>query len=773
MFHRLSHILVLITLLLCDAATSAQSRDGDWTIELDEVTVKRNKEHYSKRNNPAVDLINDIRRTKDLNDPYRLNDYYSFTRYDRIGIALSDIDADESGLVRKFPFLREYVDTSAVSGRPILNISVREKVSTTYYRRDPQALKEYVTGISRAGIDEMLDTESMQTLLDDVLREVDIYDKDINILSNRFVSPLSPLAPDFYKFYLGDTVMVDDEPCVRISFVPRNNKTFGFTGSIFTVAGDSTHFIKKINLNVAKAINLNFIDHLSLTQTYRRGPDGARHKVTDDMTAQVSVIKGTQGLEVSRTSSYGAHNSFVSPYADIYDRMETVIVSPHASIRDESFWDAERGGSRGVSATRLSMMMAQLRSTPLYYWGEKALKILVSGYVNTGNPSKVDLGPVNTLVSTDYLEGVRFRVGGMTTANLSRHWFGRAYVAYGLKDKRFKYQGELEYSFNEKSYHSREFPVHSLRLTHRYDVNRVGQHYLYTNMDNVFLSLKRMKDRMMAYERKTMLEYTLELPNNFSVAATAYTRRLEATDHLPFEYADGTALGHYTQSGVKIKLRYAPGEKFYQTKSARIPVNLDAPVIELSHEYSPSGFAGNRFCINKTELSAQKRLWFSAWGFMDVLLKGGHVWSTVAYPDLLLPNVNLSYTIQPESFALLSPLELVYDSYACWFVTYWANGAIFNYIPLLNRLGLREVVSFSGTLGTLSRRNNPSTGAASFVMPQGAIPDMQPWHPYMELSAGIDNLFKCLRVDYVWRLNRRNIPGTDRSGVRVAFHVTF
>jgi len=747
-------------------------RKENWHIELDEITVRRNKEHYTKKNNPAVDLMNAIREGGRLTDPFR-NDNYNYSQYDCIGIALNNIDVDNSGVVSRFPFLKEYVDTSDVTGRPILPISVKEKASSTYARLNPRARKQYVTGLTNAGIDEIVDQENMQILLDDILREVDIYEADINILQNRFVSPLSPLAADFYKFYLGDTLMVDNVRCVRLSFVPRNNRTFGFTGSIFAAVDDSTHFVKKVTMNVAKAINLNFIDYLSLTQTYDRAPDGSRLKMSDDMVAEVSVIKGTQGLHVSRRSTYGAHNFYPSPHPELFSRRENVIISPGAYVRDEAFWGGVSADSHGTSAAEVSLMMGRLRQSPVYYWCEKALKILVSGYVNTGNPSKFDFGPVNTLFSSDYIEGARFRLGGMTTANLNPRWFGRAYVAYGTKDRKLKYKGEIEYSFNDKQYHSREFAMHSLRLTHQYDVDRVGQHYLYSNMDNFFLSLKRMKDRMMLYERLTKLEYTYESGNHFSVLATAFHRRYESTEYVPFVLSDGSSAGHYQQSGLTLQLRYAPGEKYYQTKSDRIPINLDAPVIQLTHTFSPGDILGNRFTINRTELSAQKRFWFSAWGFADILVKGGHIWSTVPYNELLMPNVNLSYTIQPESFALLSPLEFVNDTYACWFVTYWANGAIFNYIPLLRSLKLREVFSFNGTIGTLSSRNDPARGADTFLFPEGTMSVRMHGTPYMEMSAGIDNLLKCLRVDYVWRLNYRNTPGTDRGGVRVAFHVTF
>ena len=159
------------------------------------------------------------------------------------------------------------------------------------------------------------------------------------------------------------------------------------------------------------------------------------------------------------------------------------------------------------------------------------------------------------------------------------------------------------------------------------------------------------------------------------------------------------------------------------------------------------------------------------------MVKGGHVWSRTSYMSLLTPNANLSYTIQPESFALLNPLEFIGDSFVSWDVTYWANGALFNYIPLLKKLKLREVVAFRGWLGHLSNKNNPlldsDSGNPLLCFPAEAMATPMHNRPYMEISAGIDNLLRCLRVDYVWRLTYRNVPGIDRSGLRIALHATF
>lgn len=741
---------------------------------LEEVIVTKKREKYSKKNNPAVTFVNKIRSLKEENDPHR-NEFYNYDKYEKITLGLNNFaeQTKDKGILAQFKFLNEYIDTSEVSGKPILNVSVKEKASQIIYRKNPKAKKEYVTGIKRNGIDDITDQESMQVFLEDIFREIDLYENDINILQNRFVSPLSKIAPDFYKFYLTDTIMIDGQRCIQLAFAPHNSATFGFVGYVYVPEGDSTMFIKKVSMKIPSSINLNFIDHMFINQEFIKAEDGSRLKIKDDMVMEISVLPGAQGLYARRNTSYSNHNFTPSQHQHLFDDDRKSIIADDAYIQDDTYWNGIRTSPITKNEEKVGSLLSQLRDVPLYYWTEKILRILVSGYIHTAPESKIDIGPMNTLISNNDVEGWRFRVGGITTANLNKRLFARGFIAYGTKDKKIKYSGELEYSFIDKKYHSREFPVQSLRLTHLYDVDQLGQQYAFTNKDNIFLSLKRHEDNLMTYHRYTNLEYILELHNNFSLVAGLSHDRQEATKYVPFVDGYNNTYNHYNQSSLKIKLRYAPGEKFYQSKTHRYPINLDAPIFELTHTYSPKNFLGSMFEINKTEFSAQKRFWFSAFGFADCILKGGHVWSKAPYPNLLLANANLSYTIQPESFALMNPLEFINDSYVSWDVTYWANGALLNYIPLLKKLKLREAFSFRGLYGHLSDKNDPTKSLELFKFPETAQPFKMTSTPYMEVGVGVDNLFKILRVDYVWRLTYRNNPNIDKSGIRIALHITF
>lgn len=772
-------ILLLLCSLSLKAFTPSDAIIPDTlgkVVNLTEITVKPGKEKYSKKNNPAVDFVTRIRENADLGNPLE-KDNYNYKSYERIVVALNDVTdsiGTKGGLLKRFDFLNEYVDTSEVTGKPILPLSLKEKVSNIYNRKTPKATREYITGIRRRGLDEIGNQEAVHTVLQDLFREIDLYDNDITLLSNRFVSPLSKIGPDFYKYYLSDTVVVDNDSCAVLSFVPRNNATFGFVGRMYVPLHDPTMFIRRVTMTLSPHANVNFVKSLHFDQEFDRLDDGTRLKTTDILTIEFEVLPGTPGIYAQKYTTYADHNFDPADRPELFNRLGTSYASADAFIKDDTFWQETRGEKIHFTDREMGSMLQALRANTAYRIIESGLRLLVSGYVHLGKSDKVELGPVNTLVSFNDVEGTRFRIGGLTTANLSKHWFARGYAAYGTKDKKWKYSGEIEYSFNEKKRHAREFPIHSIRLSHKYDTDALGQDYAFTNPDNIFLSLKRMKDTLMLYQQKTALEYTLELDNNFSLAASASHIRQNATRYIPFMYSDGRRLSHLDFTPFTLTLRYAPGEKFMQTKSHRVPVNLDAPIFQLSHTYSPGGKLGaSKYTVNKTEISFQKRFWVSAFGYVDAILKGGHVWSTTPFTELLIPNANLSYTIQPESFDLLSPMEFITDTYGVFDLTYWANGAIFNYIPYFKKLKLREVFAFRGVWGHLSDRNNPQVNKWLPQFPVGANPVPMSSTPYMEISAGLDNIFRILRVDYVWRLTYRHTPGVDRSGLRIALHFNF
>ena len=752
------------------------------SINLDEVVIKPKKEKYSKKDNPAVIFIKNAIERRESNDP-RLHDYYTYDQYEKMIFAMNDYQPKpkEEGKTSKFDFLAEFVDTLEV-GTTILPVSEKEKIQTVYYRKDPKSEKRVVQATKSAGIDEIFSRDGMQQFLDEVFREVDIFQNDIPLFLNRFVSPMSTMGPNFYRYYLLDTLEVAGKQCVDLGFAPFTPETFGFTGHLY-ITLDSTYFVQRVKLNVPKKINLNFVGGMSIEQTFDRAPDGTRIITKDDINVDFKLTEKSKGMYARRLNIY-SNQTFDEPEdLTVFEESAPVIVPIEAYRRSEEYWTANRP-EEGIKRNPNSVekLMEKLRSVPIFYITEKIVSILTSGYIGTDKieeKNKFEFGPMNTYISGNAIEGARFRVGGTTRTPFSKRLFLDGYMAYGTKDREFKYDGIVEYSFIDKKDYRKEFPVHSIRLEYLYDINQIGQQYMYTNKDNMFLAFKRQKDTRATYLRNFELTYYREHYNGWAYGAVLRHFKEYSTGYAAFDQYDATgnltALDSYKMSEVEFKLRFAPNEKFYQTRNYRYPITLDAPVLTINHTMAFKGFLGSSYNYQKTEVGIQKRFWFSAYGYVDILAKAGKVWTKVPYPLLLLPNANLSYLVQPESYTNMNALEFINDEYASWDVTYYMNGALLNRLPLIKKLKWREVFSFRGMFGNLTDKNNPfleENREGLFDFPSGSYV-MDPSTPYMEVGVGVENIFKFLRLDYVWRLSYKDHPDIQTKGVRFMMKLTF
>ena len=752
--------------------------------DLPEVVIKPKKEKYSKKNNPAVDLARRLIDRREENSPLN-KEFYSNERHEKLNIALNDFNTENGNpFGKKFEFVEEYIDTSHITGKPILHISARELIATDYYRKDPKRSRRHVKARRRNGIDEVFSAGETEALYEEVFKDVDIFQDNISLFRSKFVSPLSKLGPTFYRYYIMDTLELDGHSCIDLAFTPFNVESFGFTGHIY-VTNDSTLFIKTIEMNVPHEINMNFVESMNIRQDFERTDDGTRLLTKETLTAELKVVNAITGFYANREVVYRYHSFQSNEFAErILSNPAEVVEDDNSTNKSDEYWS--QYGFNEVSQKERSVadLMKALRANPVFYWGEKCVSFLFTGWVPiTKENPPLFYGPVNTTFSHNGLEGWRLRTGAMTSAYLNPHIFGRFYVAYGTGDNKWKYMGELEYSFKKKKEHPNEFPIHSLRLHYENDIYQYGQNYLYTNKDNLFISLKRQEDNKIGYVRKAELTYTKEFYNHFSFNVTLRNRTDISSKFIPFERTqtiDGvttsTFVNDVTRSEVELGLRYAPKEKFIQKKWDRNSVTPEHPVFTLSHRMGFKGVLGSEFNYHHTEFGFYKRFWFSAFGYTDCIIKAGKVWNQVPYPMLIIPNANLSYTIQRESYSLMNAMEFFNDQYASWDLTYNMNGLIFNRIPLIKKLNWREMISFRGMFGHLSEKNRPdpqNTGNLFKFPYENYEQHYLGTMPYMEVGVGIANIFKVLRVDYVHRLTYRNQPNIDKWGIRIQFHVEF
>ena len=754
-------------------------------IQLQEVVIKPKKEKYSRKNNPAVELMRKVIEHKSF-QKLEENDYYQYRKYQKITMSLNDVTPGmlEKGVYKKMPFLKDRIEVCEETNKLILPVSVQETASQKIYRKNPQSEKVIINGISSGGINELFSTGDMlNTVLQDVFADINIYDNDIRLLQSRFVSPISSSsAISFYKYYIMDTVYVDRYKCIHLTFVPQNSQDFGFTGHLY-VLNDSSYAVKKCVMNLPKKTGVNFVDNLDIIQEYERLPSGEWVLKDDDMIAELYLVKALQGVQVRRTTKYTDY-AFDPLPPQLFKKKATEIKEADAMMKDEKFWAEVRQVPLTKTESSMDVFVKRLEEIPGFKYVIFVAKAFIENFVETGSkehPSKVDIGPINTMISNNYIDGWRLRASAQTTANLNPHLFFKGYYAYGFKDRRSKYKGEVEYSFNKKEYLPREYPKHSIAASYQFDVMSPMDKFLKTDKDNVFVSWKTTTVDQMSYVRNIVLRYEWESSVGLSTIVQLRNSKDEPTGRLEYIKNDGqlTKLHDITTMEASVGLRYAPGETFVNTKQRRIPVSLDAPVFSLSHTVGFKGIGG-QYNFNLTEAGISKRFWLSSWGKVDAALKGGIQWNKVPFPLLIMPAANLSYITQRETFNLINNMEFLNDRFVSLDIGYDMNGKLFNRIPLIKKLKWREFFGFKMLYGQLTNKNNPFKRPGDgelflFPMRNGEPTSfvMNPKVPYMEVSVGIHNIFKILHIEYVRRLNYLNNPGINKQGVRLMMMITF
>ena len=781
------------------------------------VTPKHRKQEYRRKGNPAVELIKNVIAHKDSLTP-RTREQYTASTYHRQSFALDNFAPNfNKGFWKEVDFIRKYIDTTGTN--PALTLSIRENLGHEFYQKKPHREKESIDKKRFFGLESLMSTQTMEKQLQAIFKDVDINQDNMNILFNRFVSPLSStLAVAYYQYYIMDTILVDGVSCIDLAFVPVNSESYSFTGHLYIV-NDSTYKIKKYAINIPPHINLNFVSDYSVAHEYKQLPDGLWVPDRTYTYCKFYLTDRKRTLLARQTKIYTDFD-FDSPiakevYSPFYGLTDSVKPADSTSIREDfQYWDEHRPEPLSFYESSVMDLVDEFKNTPKFNALLMAVDALTSEFVATvpstrWGESKWDFGPIYNTISWNMLEGVRLRVGGTTTANLHPQFFLSTYAAYGFGDKRPKGDLTLMYSFNKKRYHQYEPLRDYLALSLNYDVQEPGQQFSVLERDNILMSIPTSKIVMknFQYVARGRLLYYKELPIQLTTKLNFDYEYNEAAGAMTYDRITGyDTLGvisgtqrikayHNYEFGAE--LRYSPGADFPINRvGVETPFTLeqDAPVISIRHTigYLDDRYAGGQgFFYNATQLTAEKRFWFSSFGHLDARIQTGMVWNKVPFTKLYSPTTSTSIFLGKNAFNLMQPMEFIMDEYVALYATYFFKGWILNRIPGINRLKLRGVISFSGIYGGLTDKNNPyiAGNEGLYKFPDSSTFDANGEYisgytsspigklPYMEFTAGFENILKFIRIDYVRRItyndymlpngNRRKIGAWGRNGVKI------
>ena len=809
------------------------------------VTPKNRKREYKRKGNPAVELIQNVIANKNRHCVHE-DDHYTAKTYARMSFAMDNLKIKwEKPFWRNFAFVQKYIDTTGVY--PNVTVSIRENLSEEYYQRKPHREKKIIKKKRIFGIEDILASGTFQENVNAIFKDVDINDNNLNLLFNRFVSPLSStLAVTFYQYYIMDTVMMDGYPCIDLAFVPVNSESFGFTGHLYIV-NDSTFRLKKYAINVPPDINLNFVSNFSIEGSYKQLEDGKWAPDRISTYAKFYILNHKRGMLARQTKIYtewdrenpipkGVFSSFTAD--DEVQQDDTTAV--RVASRE---WVNLRPEPLSWYESSVEDLVHEFTSTPAFNNLALFANAMTTEFLPTTNSanmweSKFDFGPIFQFVSWNMLEGVRLRVGGTSTGRLNPHWFFRGYVAFGTKDLLPKGNLTLMYTFDRHRRQPYSGIRHHLLVSGQYDVEVPGLNTDAVQRDHLFNSIPTSKPTMGFYQYVAHAtgEYMKEWQNKLSIRTTfdfsqnrpAGTLRYDRVDWAM--NADSTwskttkPINWYRDYEALVELRYAPGCRLYIDKMGResqYAMEVDAPILKLSHwvGYLDDRMNGGKgFVHNRTEITFDKRFWFSAFGHLDLRVQTGMIWQKVPFTKLYMPPTSTGIFYAMRSFNQMHPMEFLMDEYASLYATYFFKGWILNRIPGINKMKLRGVVGVSAVYGGLTKKNNPfvHTGSGIYDIPQTATFNKNGYYiagstsspigklPYIEINAGFENIFKFIRIDYIRRITyndyklpymvqkmdaggnpmfneddgspimtraRRRIPAWGRNGVKISVRI--
>ncbi len=725
-------------------------------LNLPEVTIKY-------QGNPAEMLIRKVIRNKDKNTLQAFNSY-QYEAYTKIQLDANNISEKFKNrkLLRQFDFVWNYIDTSTLNGKSFLPVFITETMSEVYFRKSPKAKKEIITASLISG----LENTSVSQFFGHLSEQVDIYKNFIPLFEKNFVSPVADFSIDYYKFYLVDSSFLSGKWCYHIMFKPRRKQELAFSGNLWI--NDTSFAVKKFEMRIADDANVNFINDLEVAQEFEWTDNLFWMMTRDVLNADFNILdnsKKTLGFYGHRTSLYRNFQFDIPENKKFFHVSNDVFIDPDASAKPKEYWEQSRPEKLNSREQGIYTMVDSVKSMPVFKTYTDIIYGIFTGYLSWG---KVELGPYSKLFSYNGTEGARFRFGMRTSNSFSKTIQVGGYVAYGTLDQTFKYGGDVIYMLSKT-------PRRDLTASYKYDIEQLGLSPTAFSTDNLLSSLfhkgpnnklTMVREYRLAYEH----EWYLGLINRVHLIHRELFP-LGSTEFIVFPDTrkDPQFMNSIYTSEIQIDTRVSFHERFLAAEFARITVSSIYPIVQLSYTYGmPNAFKSD-YEYHKLVLNVSQWFHFATIGWSKYLVEAGKIWGTLPYPLLRIHDGNQTFFYDDYSSNLMNYYEFASDTWVSASYTHHFNGLLFNRIPLIRKLKWREVAHVQVVYGTLTQAN-----ATYSVFPDNMRSFAQ--KPYWEAGAGIENIFKIVRIDAVWRMSHLQDQGNSHVsgfGIFVSLFFSF
>ncbi|MBP7166281.1 MAG: carboxypeptidase-like regulatory domain-containing protein [Bacteroidia bacterium] len=717
--------------------------------EMQEVVVKAGE-------NPANIILKKVIKHKDINDPNKL-ETYQYEVYNKLEFDMTNISdkMKKNKLLKPFAFVWDNIDSSESNSKPFLPFFISETLSDIYFRTSPQGKREVIKASKISG----LENASVTQFLGDMYQRINVYQNFIDLFGKGFISPISDIGTVYYKYYLVDSTFINDQWCYKLKFKPRRPQELTFTGDFWV--HDTTWAIRKISMRIADDANINWVEDMAVVQEYSY-VDGKQWMLSKDMLV-LDFAAREEGMSFigRKTTSY-KDIKINQPISDaIFKGTENIVVEDQALQRSADFWDESRHDSLAERELKIYHMVDTIKTLPAFKTYVDIITLFFTGYKDIG---PIELGPYYTLYSRNPIEGDRFRIGFRTSDEISKRFQLEAYLAYGLKDEKFKYMGSLKYKIADK-------PRQFAGVKYRYDVEQLGQSDNAFQDDNILSSLfRRNPATKLNISETERAWYEIEWFPGLSNKVTLQRSSFQPLGDLDISYYANDARtkikNDFTVTQITFFTRFAYREKFVAGKVDRISLGSDYPVIQVNFTKGIKGVLDGDFDYHKLSIRADDRLPLAPFGYTYWVLSAGRTWGKVPYPLLEIHPGNETYFYDFAAFNMMNFFEFVSDYYFSGYATHHFDGFFLDKIPLMRKLKWREVAQVKAVWGELKSSNlSLQTNNSLFYSLNKK--------PYVEAGLGVENIFRIIRVDFLWRMSYLENPNISKFGFRGSLQLTF
>lgn len=744
---------------------------------LDDFVFKAKKTKYRNKDNPAVTLIRNVIDNRDKNRMSSAG-YAQMKTYEKINFGSSNMPRfiTRNPILKPFRFVFDNVDTARYKGAKTVILFLDETWSDAYIRKAPAASKKIVYQQKRVSLDpKFINEEGTVSMLKHLYQDVDVYDNHFLLVTNTFKSPIASDGPTYYKYFITDTIITDSLRYVHLDFVPRNKVDLLLEGKI-TIAIDEDFAVKDIYMQITKHTNLNFVSNLSVKMKFEKNVAQQYYlSFMENDVQMVTPFSRKERVVGTRTVVNTAFESKASLPDSLFNQPLVEEQEKYTALSDQTY-----SQMRPIAFTPQEYKtygnLDSMKRMPYFHRLVQGINILSTGYKNMG---LVEVGNFYRLYSYNASEGSRLRVDLRTNPVVAKRFQANGYLAYGTRDKTFKYLVDFTYSIpNQRVY---DFPMQYFRLTAQYDAKLPGR-LMETNVSDLLTdNIQRGVNDKFMYVQTLKAEYVHEFPHNLLLSLSGTYLQQAAKGSMYFVRPNGSeldTLSHITSNSVGLQLRWAPGEKFFNNRVSRKRQYNNMPVFLLRGDLGFKDLLNSDYQFQKLTFQLEKRFYMGSFGNIDFNLKANYIWGELPYAFLNIPRANQSYNYSTQSYNLMNNGEFVTDKQVELNLNYRMFGFVLNKVPYLKYLKLREVMGFKMVYGGLSAINDPMRNPSAMQFPKDIngisyIHTFKENVPYMEWNVGVENIFKVLRVDYVRRVNYLDHPMASRHRIQFAIIIDF